>query len=65
MRDPMPPVYFFLIDVSVDALQTGATAAACTAVMQVISDLPVSSWCLFLFRLLQLGACRVSSTKLN
>ncbi|KAJ4717142.1 Protein transport protein Sec24-like [Melia azedarach] len=40
MRDPMPPVYFFLIDVSVDALQTGTTAAACTAVMQVISDLP-------------------------
>lgn len=43
MRNVMPPVYFFLIDVSTDAVQTGATAAACSAIMQVISDLPVSS----------------------
>ncbi|KAH9685665.1 hypothetical protein KPL70_014045 [Citrus sinensis] len=40
MRNVMPPVYFFLIDVSTDAVQTGATAAACSAIMQVISDLP-------------------------
>ncbi|XP_022768178.1 protein transport protein Sec24-like At4g32640 isoform X2 [Durio zibethinus] len=40
VRDPMPAVYFFLIDVSVNAVQTGATAAACSAINQVISDLP-------------------------
>ncbi|KAJ7979721.1 Protein transport protein Sec24-like [Quillaja saponaria] len=40
VRDPMPAVYFFLIDVSMNAIQTGATAAACGAVSQVISDLP-------------------------
>ena len=28
VRDPMPAVYFFLIDVSMNAIQTGATAAA-------------------------------------
>lgn len=38
----MPAVYFFLIDVSMNAIQTGATAAACSAISQVISDLPVS-----------------------
>lgn len=43
MRDPMPAVYFFLIDVSMNAVQTGATAAACSAINQVIADLPVSS----------------------
>lgn len=42
VRDPMPAVYFFLIDVSLNAIQTGATAAACSAIGQVISDLPVS-----------------------
>ncbi|XVE60320.1 hypothetical protein DITRI_Ditri05aG0119300 [Diplodiscus trichospermus] len=40
VRDPMPAVYFFLIDVSMNAVQTGATAAACSAISQVISDLP-------------------------
>jgi hypothetical protein len=39
----MPAVYFFLIDVSMNAVQTGATAAACSAINQVITDLPVSS----------------------
>lgn len=38
----MPAVYFFLIDVSMNAVQTGAAAAACSAISQVISDLPVS-----------------------
>lgn len=38
----MPAVYFFLIDVSMNAIQTGATAAACSAIQQVLSDLPVS-----------------------
>lgn len=42
MRDPMLAIYFFLIDVSMNAIQTGATAAACSAISQVISDLPVS-----------------------
>jgi protein transport protein SEC24 len=36
----MPAVYFFLIDVSMNAIQTGATAAACNAIQQVLSDLP-------------------------
>ncbi|PON36117.1 Zinc finger, FYVE/PHD-type [Parasponia andersonii] len=40
VRDPMPAVYFFLVDVSMNAIQTGATAAACSAINQVISDLP-------------------------
>nr|XP_023914627.1 protein transport protein Sec24-like At4g32640 isoform X2 [Quercus suber] len=40
VRDPMPAVYFFLIDVSMNAIQTGATAAACGAINQVIADLP-------------------------
>lgn len=44
VREPMPAVFFFLIDVSMNAIQTGATAAACSAISQVISDLPVSSF---------------------
>ncbi|WVZ51990.1 hypothetical protein U9M48_003086 [Paspalum notatum var. saurae] len=40
VRDPMPAVYFFLIDVSMNAVQTGATAAACSAIAQAISDVP-------------------------
>ncbi|EPS72258.1 hypothetical protein M569_02500 [Genlisea aurea] len=40
VRDPMPAVFFFLIDVSSNAIQTGATAAACSAISQVIPDLP-------------------------
>ncbi|XP_061970811.1 protein transport protein SEC24 C-like isoform X2 [Populus nigra] len=40
VRDPMPAVYFFLIDVSMHAIQTGATAAACSSISQVVADLP-------------------------
>ncbi|KAK9159454.1 hypothetical protein Syun_005795 [Stephania yunnanensis] len=40
VRDPMPAVFFFLIDVSMNAVQTGATAAACSAISQAIADLP-------------------------
>lgn len=40
VRDPMPAVFFFLVDVSMHAIQTGATAAACSAISQVIPDLP-------------------------
>ncbi|XP_043719729.1 protein transport protein Sec24-like At4g32640 isoform X2 [Telopea speciosissima] len=40
VRDPMPAVFFFLIDVSMNAIQTGGTAAACSAINQVIADLP-------------------------
>ncbi|CAL1382089.1 unnamed protein product [Linum trigynum] len=40
VREPMPAVYFFLIDVSMNAIQTGATAAACSSINQVIADLP-------------------------
>ncbi|XP_042386495.1 protein transport protein Sec24-like At4g32640 [Zingiber officinale] len=40
VRDPMPAVFFFLIDVSLNAVQTGATAAACSAISQSLADLP-------------------------
>ncbi|CAA6663980.1 unnamed protein product [Spirodela intermedia] len=40
VRDPMPAVFFFLIDVSMNAVETGAAAAACSAVSQAIADLP-------------------------
>ncbi|KAJ6801478.1 protein transport protein Sec24-like [Iris pallida] len=40
VREPMPAVFFFLIDVSMNAIQTGATAAACNSVSQAITDLP-------------------------
>ncbi|XP_008810270.2 protein transport protein Sec24-like At4g32640 [Phoenix dactylifera] len=40
VRDPMPAVFFFIIDVSMNAIQTGATAAACTAINQALVDLP-------------------------
>ncbi|XP_049932555.1 uncharacterized protein LOC116249998 [Nymphaea colorata] len=42
VRDPMPAVFFFLVDVSMNAIQSGATAAACSAVAQSINDLPES-----------------------
>ncbi|KAK9071221.1 hypothetical protein SSX86_009789 [Deinandra increscens subsp. villosa] len=40
VREPMPAVFFFLIDVSMNALQTGATAGACSAINRVLADLP-------------------------
>ncbi|KAF7048208.1 hypothetical protein CFC21_057009 [Triticum aestivum] len=40
VREPMPAVYFFLVDVSMNAVQTGVTAASCSAISQVLSDLP-------------------------
>lgn len=38
----MPAVFFFLVDVSMNAIRTGATAAACSAISQAIADLPVN-----------------------
>lgn len=40
VREPMPAAFFFLVDVSMNAVQTGATAAACSAITQAIADLP-------------------------
>ncbi|KAI3495742.1 hypothetical protein L1887_38088 [Cichorium endivia] len=40
VREPMPAVFFFLVDVSMNAIQTGATAGACSAISRVIADLP-------------------------
>lgn len=40
VRDPMPAVFFFLIDVSMNAIKTGATAAACNAISRTVPDLP-------------------------
>eukprot|EP00252_Welwitschia_mirabilis_P020316 TRINITY_DN4950_c0_g1_i1.p1 TRINITY_DN4950_c0_g1~~TRINITY_DN4950_c0_g1_i1.p1 ORF type:complete len:1152 (-),score=243.05 TRINITY_DN4950_c0_g1_i1:556-4011(-) len=39
VREPMPAVYFFLIDVSLNAIQTGATAATCSAISRTLQDL--------------------------
>ncbi|KMZ62821.1 Protein transport protein Sec24-like [Zostera marina] len=36
----MPAVFFFLVDVSMEAVQTGVTAASCSAISQAIADLP-------------------------
>ncbi|MFS8027733.1 putative sec23/Sec24, trunk domain, von Willebrand factor A-like domain superfamily [Helianthus anomalus] len=36
----MPVVFFFLIDVSMNAVQADATAGACSAIRRVIADLP-------------------------
>ncbi|XP_031487094.1 uncharacterized protein LOC116255423 isoform X6 [Nymphaea colorata] len=47
VRDPMPAVFFFLVDVSMNAIQSGATAAACSAVSQSINDLPEWLGCLY------------------
>jgi len=55
----MPAVYFFLIDVSMNAVQTGATAAACSAISRVIKDkdLPVSSNCKQFINHLYMAVC--------
>ena len=37
----MFPLFFFLIDVSMNAVAIGATRAACSAVQRVLADLPV------------------------
>jgi hypothetical protein len=41
VRPPMPPVFFFLIDVSMTAVSSGAVAAACSAVNHALADLGV------------------------
>ncbi|KAJ7560650.1 hypothetical protein O6H91_04G138900 [Diphasiastrum complanatum] len=40
VRPPMPAVFFFLVDVSSNSVQTGAAAAACSAIQRVLADLP-------------------------
>jgi len=37
----MPPVFFFLVDVSVNAVSTGAVVSACSAINRVLADLGV------------------------
>ncbi|KAI5067109.1 hypothetical protein GOP47_0017637 [Adiantum capillus-veneris] len=39
VRPPMLPMFFFLIDVSMKAVETGATAAACSAVHRALGEL--------------------------
>lgn len=39
VQPPMPPTHMFLIDVSVMAMESGATAAICHAVSQVLPDI--------------------------
>lgn len=43
VRPPMSPVLFFLIDVSMNAVVTGATVTACSSVQRVLGDLPEGS----------------------
>ncbi|KAJ7297452.1 hypothetical protein O6H91_Y056200 [Diphasiastrum complanatum] len=40
VRPPMPAVFFFLVDVSSNSVQTGAAAATCSAIQRVLADLP-------------------------
>lgn len=40
VREPVPPAFFFLVDVSLNAVQTGAVAAACLAIKRALADLP-------------------------
>ena len=35
----MPPVHFFLIDVSHTAVTTGVTTAACASIQRILDDL--------------------------
>ena len=44
VRPPKPPVFFFLVDVSMTAVSTGAVAAACSAINRALADLKVSSF---------------------
>ncbi|KAH7387746.1 hypothetical protein KP509_16G039000 [Ceratopteris richardii] len=39
VRPPMMPIFFFLVDVSMNAVATGATAAACSAVQRALGEL--------------------------
>ncbi|MCO5560069.1 hypothetical protein L7F22_013675 [Adiantum nelumboides] len=39
VRPPMSPMFFFLIDVSMNAVATGATAAACSALHRALAEL--------------------------
>lgn len=40
VQPPMLPTHYFLIDVSLAAVTSGATAAACSAVSQTLQDVP-------------------------
>lgn len=40
VRPPMPPVYFFLIDVSYTAVSTGMVATAAAAIKSCLDNLP-------------------------
>ncbi|CAI5528738.1 unnamed protein product, partial [Closterium sp. Naga37s-1] len=40
IRDAMPPVYFFLLDVSFNAVASGAASAACSSISRILQDLP-------------------------
>lgn len=44
VRPPMAPSHFFLIDVSYNAITTGATAAACSAVLRVLDEIQGRTW---------------------
>ena len=43
VRPPMPPVHFFLIDVSQPAIASGATAAVCSSIAKVRVSMRQSS----------------------
>lgn len=60
VRPPMPPVFFFLVDVSMTAVSTGAVAAACSAINRALADLKVS---LFTSLCVSSSPCRVLADK--
>ncbi len=47
VRPPMPPAFFYLIDVSSSAVASGATSAACSALRRLLADLPPGDRTLF------------------
>lgn len=40
VRPPQPPVYLFVIDVSVGAVQSGMVATACAAIVEGLDGVP-------------------------
>jgi protein transport protein SEC24 len=43
VRPPMPPVHFFLIETTPQALASGATAAACSSISKLLDDIDQSA----------------------
>lgn len=44
MRPPMPPAHFFVVDVSQQAVASGAAATVCSVIARVLDDVPGAWW---------------------